>query len=43
MNDAIYKFKRYEDPSLEYMGFRKENGKIIGLFDTTINKEEMVY
>ncbi len=40
MNDAIYKFKRYEDPSLEYLGVRKNNDNKIGLFDTVINKKE---
>ncbi len=40
MNDAIYKFKRYEDSSLEYIGISRgsDTGKI-GLFDTVISKE----
>jgi hypothetical protein len=41
MNDAVYKFKRYEDASLEYSGINKhvfENK--IGLFDTVIMKNQ---
>ncbi|MDC0649876.1 DEAD/DEAH box helicase family protein [Alphaproteobacteria bacterium] len=34
MNDAIYKFKRYEDSSLNYLGFTKHDQSKIGLFDT---------
>lgn len=34
MNDAIYKFKRYEDSSLNYLGITKHNLKTVGLFDT---------
>lgn len=41
MNDAIYKFKRYEDSSLEYSGISKNQDENIGLWDTTINKDEM--
>lgn len=40
MNDAVYKFKRYEDASLEYTGINKHTETTIGLFDTTITKEE---
>ena len=37
MNDAIYKFKRYEDASLDYTGINRHEGeKRIGLFDTVI-------
>ena len=36
MNDAIYKFKRYEDNSLRYTGINKHNTGLIGLFDTII-------
>lgn len=28
MNDAVYKFKRYEDAGLEYTGINKHEGKI---------------
>ena len=34
MNDAVYKFKRYEDSSLEYTGINTHNGTVIGGWDT---------
>lgn len=34
MNDAIYKFKRYEDASLCYMGIAKHTSNRIGLYNT---------
>jgi hypothetical protein len=40
MNDAVYKFRRYEDPSLTYSGIDKHEGERIGLFNTTIDKDE---
>ncbi|MBR6375159.1 MAG: GIY-YIG nuclease family protein [Alloprevotella sp.] len=40
MNDAVYKFKRYEDSSLEYTGIDKHTGTVIGLWDTTIDTAE---
>jgi len=40
MNDAIYKFKRYEDSSLVYAGIDKHEGEDIGLFDTVISSKE---
>lgn len=40
MNDAVYKFKRYEDASLSYAGIVKHEGLKIGLFDTVINASE---
>jgi hypothetical protein len=40
MNDAIYKFKRYEDSSLEYTGLNKHEGDDIGLFDTVLSSSE---
>ena len=40
MNDAVYKFKRYEDSSLEYAGIDKHAGTIIGLWDKTIDTAE---
>lgn len=41
MNDAIYKFKRYEDASLEYTGINRHEGDAaIGLFDTVISGED---
>ena len=40
MNDAIFKFKRYEDSSLSYTGIDKHSSDEIGGWDTTIRKEE---
>jgi len=40
MNDAVYKFKRYEDASLTYTGIDKHEGENIGLFDTVLNHKE---
>lgn len=40
MNDAIYKFKQYEDSSLDYAGICKHNEMFIGGFDTVVSKEE---
>ncbi len=40
INDAVYKFKRYEDASLEYTGINKHVGENIGLFDTVISNDE---
>lgn len=40
MNDAIFKFKRYEDSSLSYTGVDKHEGKDIGGWDTVIKREE---
>ena len=40
MNDAVYKFKRYEDASLRYTGMIKHEGPDVGLFDTVISGEE---
>lgn len=40
MNDAIYKFKRYEDSSLSYMGFTKTKENRIGLWDTVIQRKD---
>lgn len=40
MNDAIYKFKRYEDASLEYIGINRHEGDAVGLYDTVISSEE---
>lgn len=37
MNDAVYKFKRYEDSSLEYTGIDRHTGAVIGLWDTAID------
>lgn len=40
MNDAVYKFKRYEDASLEYTGISRHLNEAVGLFDTVISSEE---
>jgi hypothetical protein len=40
MNDAVYKFKRYEDASLEYTGINKHAGESVGLFDTVISRQD---
>lgn len=40
MNDAVYKFKRYEDSSLSYVGINKHEGEDIGLYDTTISSND---
>jgi hypothetical protein len=40
MNDAVYKFKRYEDSSLEYIGINKHEGEGIGLYDTVLSPKD---
>jgi len=40
MNDAVYKFKRYEDSSLIYIGVNKHEGEDIGLYDTVLSAED---
>lgn len=40
MNDAVYKFKRYEDDSLSYAGIDKHEGEKVGGFDTVLNRQE---
>lgn len=40
MNDAVYKFKRYEDSSLSYTGIERKNTEQVGLYDTVISAEE---
>ncbi len=42
MNDAVYKFKRYEDSSLEYIGINKHEGEDIGLYDTVLSAKDYV-
>ncbi len=37
MNDAVYKFKRYEDASLSYTGINKHEGENVGLYDTVLS------
>lgn len=40
MNDAIFKFKRYEDASLSYTGIDKNADKAVGGWDTVLRREE---
>lgn len=40
MNDAVYKFKRYEDSSLNYTGIDKHKGDKIGGWDTSITEDD---
>jgi hypothetical protein len=40
MNDAVYKFKRYEDASLSYIGINKHEDEDIGLYDTVITRND---
>ncbi len=42
MNDAVYKFKRYEDASLEYIGINRHKGEGIGLYDTVLSPEDYI-
>jgi hypothetical protein len=40
MNDAVYKFKRYEDASLVYIGVNKHEGEDVGLYDTVLTSKD---
>ena len=40
MNDAVYKFKRYEDSSLVYTGINKHENEAIGLWDTVLSSAD---
>ena len=40
MNDAVYKFKRYEDASLSYTGINKHKGEDTGLYDTVLSNKD---
>jgi hypothetical protein len=40
MNDAVFKFKRYEDASLSYTGINKHEGEDIGLYDTVLTGKD---
>ena len=40
MNDAVFKFKRYEDASLAYTGIIRHSAADIGLYDTVITSKE---
>ena len=43
MNDAVYKFRRYEDASLVYTGVNKHEGEKVGLFDTSLSNYDYLY
>ena len=36
MNDAVFKFKRYEDSSLDYSGINRYDGERVGGFNTSL-------
>lgn len=40
MNDAVWKFRRYEDASLRYMGVERHRPLDRGLWDTTLTEED---
>ncbi|MDA0284369.1 MAG: GIY-YIG nuclease family protein [Planctomycetota bacterium] len=40
MNDAVWKFRRYEDSSLRYMGVTRHKRTEVGLFDTALTEED---
>jgi len=37
MNDAVYKFKRYVDDSLEYTGINTRDTSMVGGWDTVVD------
>ena len=43
MNDAVYKFRRYEDASLVYTGVDRHEGEKVGLFDTSLSNYDYLY
>ncbi len=40
MNDAVWKFRRYEDASLRYMGINRHKDLEIGLWDTELTEDD---
>lgn len=42
MNDAVYKFRRYEDSSLTYAGIDRHEGEKVGGWDTQMTMEEFL-
>ncbi len=40
MNDAVWKFRRYEDASLRYMGVVRHRPREIGLWDTALTEQD---
>ena len=43
MNDAVYKFKRYEDASLSYTGIDCHEGEDCGGWDTVLSDASNSY
>lgn len=41
MNDAIAKFRRYEDSSLTYTGVNKHEGEKIGMWNVSVSHDEL--
>ncbi len=42
MNDAVWKFRRYEDASLRYMGVERHRPLDLGLWDTTLTEDDFL-
>lgn len=40
MNDAVYKFKRYEDASLDYTGLSRQQNQNVGLYDAVLSRQD---
>ena len=40
MNDAVYKFRRYEESSLSYTGIDRHEGERVGLYDTSLSEAD---
>lgn len=40
MNDAVWKFRRYEDASRRSMGVSRHKGLDTGLWDTALTEED---
>ncbi len=41
MNDAVFKFRRYEDSSLSYTGVDRHQGESMGLYDTVLSPGDL--
>lgn len=41
LNDAIARFRRYEEPSLSYLGIARHTGEQIGLWNASVSHEEL--
>ena len=41
MNDAIFKFRRYENASLEYTGINRHEGEKVGGWNTIVSKDDL--